>query len=86
MGKARPRARKRHRAGGVSLGGLEAAGAQELELRPLGQERVDLAVDELVAGLVFALLDDDPPAEDADLLDGVGVRDRLDGVDRLDAG
>ena len=71
---------------GVRLGGLEAAGAEELELRPLGQQRVDLAVDDLVAGPVLALLDDDPPAEDADPLDGVGVRDRLDGVDGLDAG
>ena len=51
-----------------------------------GSKRVDLAVDDLVARPVLALLDDDPPAEDADLLDGVGVRDRLDGVDRLDAG
>ena len=57
-----------------------------LQKRTGPQERVDLAIDELVAGPVLALLDDDPPAEDADLLDGVGVRDRLDGVDRLDAG
>ena len=72
--------------GSVRLSGLEAAGAQEFELGPLGKERVDFAVDELIALDVFALLGDDPPAEDSDLLDGVGVRDRLDGVYGLDAG
>src|SRR5262249_14853514 len=70
----------------VRLGWLEAAGAQELEFRPLRQQAVDFTIRDAVTGLVFALLYDDPPAENADLLDRVGVRDRLDGVHRLDAG
>ena len=68
------------------LGRFEAADSQELELWSLRQERVDLAIDDLVAGVVLALLHDDPPAEDANLLDGVGVRDGLDGVHGLNAG
>src|SRR5207244_329021 len=71
---------ERHGPGCVELGGLEAAGAKEFELGTFGQKGVDLAVDELVALPVLTLLGDYPPAQDADLLDGVSIRDRLDGV------
>src|SRR5262249_23088084 len=72
-------------AGCVCLGRLEAAGSEEFKFWPFGEKGVDLAINDLVTHLVLALFHDNPPAQHANLLNRIRVRNRFDGIYRLNA-
>jgi hypothetical protein len=68
----------------VGHGRPVAVGPEELEVRALREQGVDLAVDHEVPWLVLALPDDDVPAKHSGLLDGVCPLDGGDLGDALD--
>ena len=69
-----------------NVGLLVTRRAQEFELRPDRQERVDLEVNAEIHRFECILVDDALPAEDMGELNPVGPVDRFDVVDALDTG
>lgn len=65
---------------------FKRAGSEELELRMFGHQGVDLTVHDFVARAELALLPDNPPTEYTHSHNGISVRNRFDGADRLNAG